>query len=104
MAGMKVRKGDTVLVLSGKDKGKTGEVLTALPTDGMVVVAGVNVAKRHLKPRSATDKGGIKDIEKPISVSNVSVIAPDGKATRVGYKMAADGTKTRIARRTGGAL
>lgn len=104
MAGMKVRKGDTVLVLSGKDKGKTGEVLTALPSDNMVVVAGINVAKRHTKARSATEQGGIKEVEKPISVSNVSVVASDGKATRVGYKIDADGNKSRIARRTGGAL
>jgi large subunit ribosomal protein L24 len=104
MAAMKVRKGDTVLVLTGKDKGKTGEVLVAMPRDGMVVVAGVNVAKRHLKARTTTDPGGIKDIEKPISASNVSVVAADGKGTRVGYKIDANGTKSRIARRTGGAL
>jgi large subunit ribosomal protein L24 len=104
MAGMKIRKGDTVLVLSGKDKGKTGEVTTAMPTRGQVVVAGVNIAKVHTKARSATEQGGIKDVEKPISVSNVALLAADGKATRVGYKVAADGKKSRIARRTGGAL
>lgn len=104
MSGMKIRKGDSVLILSGKDKGKTGEVLVAHPSTGMVTVAGVNVAKRHTKARSTTDQGGIKEIAKPISVSNVSFVAADGKATRVGYKIDAAGTKTRIARRTGGAL
>lgn len=104
MSGMKVRKGDNVVILSGKDRGKTGQVLVAHPAKRMVTVAGVNVAKRHTKARSTTEQGGIKEIEKPISVSNVAVLTADGKATRVGYQLDASGTKTRIARRTGGAL
>ena len=104
MAAMKVRKGDTVKVLTCKDKGRTGEVLVAMPRDGKVVVAGVNIAKRHTKARTTNEQGGIKDVEKPISASNVSVVAADGKTTRVGYKVDANGTKSRIARRTGDAL
>ncbi len=101
MSGLKIKKGDRVLVLSGKDKGKEGIVERALPADGKVVVKGVNTAKRHQKSRSATEAGGIKEIDKPIPVSNVAVIRPgDGKPTRVGYKLV-DGKKVRICKRTG---
>ena len=101
MSGLKIKKGDRVLVLSGKDKGKEGVVERAMPADGKVVVKGVNTAKRHQKSRSATESGGIKEIDKPIPVSNVAVISPgDGKPTRVGYKVV-DGKKVRICKRTG---
>ncbi len=101
MSGLKIKKGDRVLVLSGKDKGKEGVVERALPADGKVVVKGVNTAKRHQKSRSATESGGIKEIDKPIPVSNVAVISPgDGKPTRVGYKVV-DGKKVRVCKRTG---
>ena len=101
MAGLKIKKGDRVVVLSGKDAGKEGVVTKALPRDNKVVVEGVNTAKRHQKARSATEAGGITDIDKPIPVSNVAVISPsDGKPTRVGYKVA-DGKKVRICKRTG---
>jgi len=101
MSGLKIKKGDRVLVLSGKDKGKEGIVERALPADGKVVVKGVNTAKRHQKSRSATEAGGIKEIDKPIPVSNVAVISPgDGKPTRVGYKLV-DGKKVRVCKRTG---
>ena len=101
MSGLKIKKGDRVLVLSGKDKGKEGIVERALPADGKVVVKGVNTAKRHQKSRSATEAGGIKEIDKPIPVSNVAVISPgDGKPTRVGYKVV-DGKKVRVCKRTG---
>ena len=101
MAGVKIKKGDRVIVLSGKDKGKEGVVERAMPADGKVVVKGVNTAKRHQKSRSATEAGGIKEIDKPIPVSNVAVISPgDGKPTRVGYKVV-DGKKVRICKRTG---
>ncbi|WP_426574189.1 50S ribosomal protein L24 [Aquihabitans sp. McL0605] len=101
MAGLKIKKGDRVIVLSGKDKGKEGVVHKAMPTEGKVVVEGVNTAKRHRAARSATDTGGIIHIDKPIPVSNVAVISPsDGKATRVGYKFE-DGKKVRICKRTG---
>ncbi len=101
MAGLKIKKGDRVVVLSGKDKGKEGVVQRALPADRKVVVEGVNTAKRHQKARSATEAGGILEIDKPIDISNVAVISPaDGKATRVGYKVV-DGKKIRVCKRTG---
>jgi large subunit ribosomal protein L24 len=101
---MKIRKGDRVVVLAGKDKGKEGTVKTALPKESKVVVEGVNVAKRHRKPTKAMEQGGIIDIEMPIHVSNVALIDPDGKPTRVGYRINADGTKVRVSRRTGAEL
>jgi large subunit ribosomal protein L24 len=104
MSGLKIKKGDRVVVLSGKDKGKEGVVQQALPTEGKVVVQGVNTAKRHRKARTATETGGIIEIDKPIDVSNVAIISPsDGKPTRVGYKVV-DGKKVRVCRRTGAEL
>ena len=104
MSGLKIRKGDRVIVLSGKDKGKEGVVSAALPREGKVVVEGVNTAKRHRKARSATESGGIIEIDKPIDVSNVAVVSPsDGKPTRVGYKLV-DGKKVRVCKRTGAEL
>jgi len=101
---MKIRKGDRVVVLAGKDKGKEGIVTRALPKDDKVVVEGVNVAQRHRKPSRAMEQGGIIPIEMPIHVSNVALIDPDGKPTRVGFRVEADGTKTRISKRTGAEL
>ena len=104
MSGLRIKKGDRVVVLSGKDKGKEGVVHSALPREGKVVVEGVNTAKRHRKARTATEAGGIIEIDKPIDVSNVAVISPsDGKPTRVGYKVV-DGKKVRICKRTGAEL
>ena len=104
MAGLKIKKGDRVVVLSGKDRGKEGTVLVALPTEGKVIVEGVATAKRHRKARSATDTGGIVDKNMPIPVSNVAVVSPkDGKPTRVGFKFE-DGKKVRICKRTGAEL
>ena len=101
MAGLKIKKGDRVVVLAGKDKGKEGVVQHAYPAEGKVVVEGVNTAKRHRAARTATETGGIIDIDKPISASNVAVISPsDGKPTRVGYKLE-DGKKVRVCKRTG---
>ena len=101
MAGLKIRKGDRVVVLSGKDKGRESVVTAALPREGKVIVEGVNTAKRQTKSRSATEPGGIKDKDMPIQASNVAVISPkDGKPTRVGYKVV-DGKKIRICKRTG---
>ena len=99
---MKVRKGDDVIVLSGRDKGKKGSVLRVLQEDNRVVVQGVNVVKRHTKP-SAASPGGIVEREAPIHVSNVAHVDPaDGKATRVGFKFLEDGNrKVRFAKRSG---
>jgi large subunit ribosomal protein L24 len=99
---MKIRKGDKVRVLAGKDKGRDGLVTMAFPDRDKVIVEGVNIAKRHTKPRSAEDPGGIIDKEMPIHVSNVAVLSPkDDKPTRVGYRVDDDGTKVRVCRRTG---
>ncbi len=101
MAGMKIKKGDTVVVLTGRDKGKQGSVLRAIPTENRVVVQGVNVAKRHQR-QSATAQGGIVEKELPIHVSNVSHIDPkDKKPTRIGFKVMKDGSKVRVAKRSG---
>ncbi|WP_300936423.1 50S ribosomal protein L24 [Turicimonas muris] len=97
---LKVKKGDQVVILSGDDKGKTGEILKAMPKEGKVVVQGINLVKRHTKP-SQTTPGGIVTKEAPINVSNVALIDPkSGKATKVGYKEV-DGRKVRVARKSG---
>ncbi len=101
---MKIRKGDKVRVLTGKHRGKEGEVIAVNPKTRKVVVEGVNVAKRHQKPTRAMQQGGIIDKEMPIDVSNVALLDSDGKPTRAGYRIASDGSKSRIARRTGGEL
>lgn len=97
---MKIRKGDTVVVIAGKDKGKEGEVIAVMPTEGKVIVSGVNTAKRHQKARSARDTAGIIDRDMPVDLSNVMLVH-QGKPTRVGYRVNADGSKVRIAKRTG---
>ncbi|MGI9623787.1 MAG: 50S ribosomal protein L24 [Acidimicrobiales bacterium] len=102
---MKIRKGDRVMVLNGKDSGKEGVVSFAFPENGTVIVEGMNVAKKHQKPTRATMQGGIIDKEMPMPVSNVAVISPeDGRPTRVGYRFDNDGTKVRVCRRTGADL
>ena len=99
---MKIRKGDTVRVLTGKDRGKEGEVMFALPEQRKVIVAGVNVAKKHQRPLNATMQGGIIDKDMPVHVSNVAVVCRAcDRPTRVGYRVAPDGTKARICRRCG---
>lgn len=98
----KILKGDLVVVLSGKDKGREGRVLEVLPAKSKAVVEGVNVAKRHQRPIDETNLGGIIDKTMPIHLSNIAVISPeDGKATRVGYKIDGDGKKVRVCKRTG---
>ncbi|MAK61070.1 MAG: 50S ribosomal protein L24 [Ponticaulis sp.] len=100
----KVKKGDRVVVLAGRDKGKQGEVTKVMPTEGRVIVSGVNVVTRHQKPNQM-DPGGIKRFEAPIDVSNVSLLDPkDGKPTRVGFKIDEHGRKIRIAKRSGEAI
>ncbi len=105
MAGLKIKKGDTVKVLSGKDRGKTGEVMRAIPETGKVIVEGVNTAKRHQRPTRATMQGGIIDKDMPIPVANVAIVCPKGgHTTRVGYRVDADGTKVRVCKKCGGEL
>lgn len=97
---LKIKKGDQVIVLSGDDKGKTGEVVKAMPKEGKVVVQGVNLVKRHTKP-SQTNPGGIVTKEAPINVSNVAIVDPKtNKASKIGYKNV-DGKKVRVARKSG---
>lgn len=101
-AKMKIKKGDQVVVLTGKNKGSKGEVLNAMPKESRVVVQGVNVVKRHRKPTQTNPQGGIDEIERPIHVSNVALMDPkDDKPTRVGYKKLKDGKKVRFAKRSG---
>jgi len=98
---MKIKKGDQVIVLTGRDKGKTGEVIQAMPKDSKVVVRGINVMKRHTKP-TQENAGGIVSKEQPIHVSNVALIDPkSGKATRVGFKIEKDGLNVRVAKKSG---
>ena len=101
MAAAKIKKGDTVVVLSGKDKGKTGEVTRALPKDGKVVVAGVNVATRHKKPSQSDPQGGLAKFEAPLHVSKVAIADPKtGAPTRVRFEER-DGKKVRVAVKSG---
>lgn len=98
---LKIKKGDRVVVLAGRSKGKTGEVLKVMPTENRAVVQGVNVVKRHTRPTN-TQAGGIVEKEAPIHVSNLALLDPKtGKGTRVGYKTLDDGRKVRVARRSG---
>lgn len=98
---MRVKKGDKVAVLTGRDKGKSGEVLRVIPDERRVLVAGVNMVKRHTRP-SQTEAGGIIEKEASIHVSNIAVMDPkENKATRVGYRTMDDGRKVRFAKRSG---
>lgn len=97
----KVKKGDEVIVTAGKDKGKKGKITQVITDASRVVVSGVNMVKKHTKP-SRTSAGGIVEMEASLHVSNVAVVDPKtGKGTRVGYKTNEDGTKVRIAKRSG---
>ncbi|WP_019818476.1 50S ribosomal protein L24 [Saccharomonospora saliphila] len=101
---MKVKKGDTVLVIGGKDKGAKGKVIQAYPERQRVLVEGVNRIKKHTRitqTQRGAQSGGIITQEAPIHVSNVMVVDSDGKPTRVGYRIGEDGKKVRISRRTG---
>ncbi len=102
MSGMRIRKGDRVRVLTGKDRGKEGEVSRALPKSNKVIVDGVNVAKKHQKPTRATMQGGIIDKDMPIPVANVALICSACGPTRVGYRFDADGSKVRTCKKCGG--
>lgn len=100
MAAAKIKKGDKVVVLSGKDKGKAGEVVKSLPKDDKVVVSGVNIAVRHKKPTQGDPQGGLVRIEAPLHVSKVAHVTADGKPTRVRFEER-DGKKVRVAVKTG---
>ena len=99
---MKLRKGDPVVVLSGKDKGKEGTVLRVLPKEGKVIVEGVNIAKKHQRPVRATMQAGIIDKDMPIDASNVAIVSR-GKPSRIGFRVE-DGKKVRVALKTGEVL
>ncbi|HZU78978.1 MAG TPA: 50S ribosomal protein L24 [Acidimicrobiales bacterium] len=101
---MRVHKGDTVEVLSGKHRGKRGQVMRALPKEGKVVVEGANMAKRHTRPRGATMQGGIIDKDMPLPVSAVAVVCGSCGATRVGYRVDEQGRKLRVCKKCGGDL
>jgi large subunit ribosomal protein L24 len=105
MAGLKIRKGDRVRVLTGKDRGKEGRVMRALPREGKVIVDGVNVARKSQRPTRTTQQGGIIDKDMPIQVSNVALVCPScGQPTRVGYKLDAAGGKVRTCKKCGGEI
>ena len=100
-AKFKIRKGDSVIVRTGRDKGKRGDVLKVMPAESRVIVQGVNMVKRHTKPSQA-GPGGIVEKEAPIHISNVAHVDPkDDKATRIGFRVLDDGRKVRFAKRSG---
>ena len=100
MAAQKIKKGDQVVVLSGKDKGRTGEVVQAMPKDGKVVVRGINVHARNRKPSQTNPQGGIERKEAPLHVSKVAIATADGKPSRVRFEVR-DGKKVRVAVKSG---
>jgi large subunit ribosomal protein L24 len=105
MAGLKIRKGDRVRVLTGKDRGKEGSVMRALPRERKVIVDGVNVARKSQRPTRTTQQGGIIDKDMPLPVSNVALVCPScGKPTRVGFKVDASGAKVRLCKKCGGEI
>jgi large subunit ribosomal protein L24 len=98
---MKIKKGDTVLVICGKYRGKTGKILKVLPKEGKILVEGVNIVKKHQRPKREGEKGQIVELPAPIDISNVKLICPNcKKATRVGYKIS-KGKKSRICKKCG---
>ena len=103
MSAAKIKKGDTVVVRSGKDKGRTGTVVQVLPKDDKVIVGGVNIATRHRKPSQQNPQGGLDRVEAPMHISKVSVADKDGKPTRVRFEDR-DGKKVRVAVKSGEAI
>ena len=101
---MRIHKGDQVIVLSGKDKGKKAEVVRAIPTRERVILEGVNVAKRHAKPTRATQQGGVIDKFMPVSVSSVAIVCGSCGPTRIGMRIDEQGRKLRVCRKCGGDL
>ena len=101
----KIKKGDRVQVLTGRDKGKRGEVIAVMPTESRALVQGVNVVKRHTKPRGLNAPGGIVEKEAPIHLSNLALIDPKSdKPARVGFRVLEDGKKVRVAKGSGEVL
>jgi large subunit ribosomal protein L24 len=96
----KIKKGDRVVLLTGKDKGRTGNVTKVMPKDSRVVVSGLNMVQRHTRPTQGDPQGGIKHKEASVHVSNVAIVDANGKPTRVGFKVE-DGKKVRVAKTTG---
>ena len=102
---MRIRKGDRVQVLTGKDRGKRGEIARVFPAEGKVIVEGIHVAKRHAKPTNATMQGGIIDKDMPLPVSAVGIVCSGcGKPSRIGMRFDDQGRKVRVCRRCGGDL
>jgi large subunit ribosomal protein L24 len=100
MAAQKIKKGDRVVVLSGKDKGRTGDVVKAMPKEGKVIVSGINVHARHRKPSQLNPQGGIERKEAPLHVSKVAIATAEGKPSRVRFEVR-DGKKVRVAVKSG---
>jgi large subunit ribosomal protein L24 len=99
---IRLKKGDTVIVLSGKYKGKTGKVLATHPRENKVTVEGINIVKKHQKPNKANPQGGILELTKPLWVSKVAIVEPGSKQpSRIGYELGKDGAKTRVYKKTG---
>ena len=100
---MNIRREDNVLVIAGRERGKTGKVRQVLPRESRVIVEGVNIVKRHMKPRSTTARqAGIIEKEAPLHISNVALLCPKcSRPTRVGHRILADGTKVRVCKRCG---
>ena len=96
----KIRKGDRVMVLTGREKGRTGEVFEVRPSENRALVRGINMVKRHQK-QTAQQEGGIISKEAPIHLSNLAYVGKDGKPSRIGFKIRTDGTKVRVAKRSG---
>jgi len=96
----KIHKDDTVQVLAGKDKGKTGTVVRVIPSKNAVIVSCINIVKKAMKKRSQQDQGGIVEIEAPLDISNVAIVDKKGKPTKIGYKIE-DGKKVRFGRKSG---
>ncbi|MCA9325714.1 50S ribosomal protein L24 [Candidatus Saccharibacteria bacterium] len=99
---IRLKKGDTVIVRAGKYKGKTGKVLATHPSENKVTVEGINIVKKAIKPNQQHPQGAIVELTKPMWVSKVSIVDPSTKkASRIGYKVAKDGTKTRVFKKSG---
>jgi large subunit ribosomal protein L24 len=98
---MRIKKGDNIIVITGKDKGKKGKVIKALPMAERVVIEGVNIKKKHMKPKKSGQKGQIVEMAAPLHVSNIAIVDPkDGKPSRIGMKIVGD-KKVRISKRSG---